>query len=89
MTVIALCGLGITAILALFGAGVAWGTSKTIAVSTAKEIEKLEKRIEKLEASGAGPALDVLRTEFKLLREHFDDKFDDMNRRIDAIESKR
>ena len=76
--IIALIGVGLTAILALFGAGVAWGTQKA-------NFESASQRITKLEEQKTASNTEVLRAEILGLKTYLDLKFDEIDRRIDKL----
>lgn len=77
--VISLISVAFAALLALFGAGVAWGTSKA-------HFEAASQRISKLEECQSASNSEVLRTEIQGLKSYLESKFEDMDRRIDRLE---
>lgn len=77
--IISLVGIAFTAILALFGAGVAWGTQKA-------NFDAASLRITKLEEQKIASNTEVLRAEILGLKTYLESKFDDIDRRIDRLE---
>lgn len=76
--IVSLIGVALAALLALFGAGVAWGTQKA-------NFEAASQRISKLEEKKGDSSTDVLRAEMLGLKTYLDSKFDEIDRRIDKL----
>jgi uncharacterized protein HemX len=76
--IVSLIGVALAALLALFGAGVAWGTQKA-------NFDAASLRIAKLEDHKTASNTDVLRAEILGLKTYLDTKFDEIDRRIDKL----